>query len=598
MPHDSTLIPTLVIGLVFAFIGGFAVSKLRLPPLVGYLLAGVAVGPFTPGFVADQQLASELAEIGVILLMFGVGLHFSLKELLAVRRIAIPGAVGQIAVATALGAGIAHLWGWSLGAGLVFGLSLSVASTVVLLRALEQRGLLDSANGRIAIGWLIVEDLAMVLALVLLPALAGAPAAGHASPDLLPLLGWTLAKVGGFLLLVMVVGARVVPWLLAQVARTGSRELFTLAVLAVALGIAFGSAKLFGVSFALGAFFAGVVLSESDFSHRAAADSLPLQDAFAVLFFVSVGMLFDPSILVREPLAVLAVLAVIVVGKSLAACGIVLALGHPLSTALTVSASLAQIGEFSFILASLGVGLGLLPPNGRDLVLAGALLSITLNPLVFAAIGRLRGLTRRLQASSPVAADEFLPRELDTAPAQTRERVIVVGHGRVGRVVVQGLRAHGVPVVVIDHDLRRVEALRAAGVPAMHGNAAVAGLLDSAGAAQARLIVIATPAGYQSEQVIRLARALNPGVDIAVRCHSDAEVHALSRHGIGVALMAERELAFGLAHYALRSAGVSAAASESALDRLRRDVANDDTAPHEPNRRAPELRRDSADDVD
>ena len=393
MPHETSLIATIVMGLVLAFAGGFVASKLRLPPLVGYLLAGVAMGPFTPGFVGDEAVASQLAEIGVILLMFGVGLHFSINDLMAVRRIAIPGAIGQIAVATALATGVARLWGWPLGAGLVFGLALSVASTVVLLRALEERRMLDSVNGRIAVGWLIVEDLVTVLALVLLPALAGAlggeqPAAGGevAGGSLGATLGLTLGKVALFLGLMLVVGKRVVPWLLQQVARTGSRELFTLSVLATALGIAYGSAELFGVSFALGAFFAGVVLSETDFSHQAAADSLPLQDAFAVLFFVSVGMLFDPSILWRHPLGVLSVLAVILVGKSLAAFAIVLAFGYPVARALTISASLAQIGEFSFILAGLGTSLGLLPAEGQDLILAGALLSIALNPLVFRAV--------------------------------------------------------------------------------------------------------------------------------------------------------------------------------------------------------------------
>src|SRR3954466_11529564 len=392
MAHETSLIATIVVSLVLAFVGGFVASKLKLPPLVGYLLAGVAVGPFTPGFVADERLAGQLAEIGVILLMFGVGLHFSIKDLLAVRGIAVPGALGRITVVTVLVAGAAHLWGWSFGAGLVFGLALSVASTVVLLRALEERNTLDSINGRIAVGWLIVEDLAMVLALVLLPALAGVLSddsgnpAGHVGGASLGLtLALTLGKVALFLALVLIVGRRVVPWVLEHVARIGSRELFTLSVLATALGIAFGSAELFGVSFALGAFCAGVILSESDFSHQAAADSLPLQDAFAVLFFVSVGMLFDPSILVREPLAVLTVLLVILVAKSLAAFAIVLASRQPVGAGLLIAASLAQIGEFSFILAGLGVGLNLLPQDGLDLILAGALLSITLNPLVFVA---------------------------------------------------------------------------------------------------------------------------------------------------------------------------------------------------------------------
>ncbi len=396
MPHDTSLIATIAAAFVLAFAFGFLALRLKLPPLVGYLVAGVVMGPFTPGFVGDSGLAGQLAEIGVILLMFGVGLHFSVRDLMAVRGIALPGAIGQIVTATAIGMLIAHYWGWGLGAGLVFGLSLSVASTVVLLRALEQRNALQSPEGRIAVGWLIVEDLAMVLALVLLPVFAdslngssGGLAGSMAPQGMLLAIGLTLGKVALFVGLALLVGSRVAPWLLAHVARTGSRELFTLAVLATALGIAYGSAALFGVSFALGAFFAGVILSESELSHKAAADSLPLQDAFAVLFFVSVGMLFDPSILVREPLAVLSVVAVIVFGKSVAAFLIVIAFGYPVRTALTVSASLAQIGEFSFILAGLGITLGLLPEEGRDLILAGALLSITLNPLTFAGIAPL-----------------------------------------------------------------------------------------------------------------------------------------------------------------------------------------------------------------
>ena len=566
MPHETTLITTIVAGLVLAFGGGFVASKLKLPPLVGYLLAGVAVGPFTPGFVADQELAMQLAEIGVILLMFGVGLHFSIKDLLAVRRIAIPGAVGQIAFATALGAGMAYLWGWSFGAGLVFGLALSVASTVVLLRALEERSSLDSDNGRIAVGWLIVEDLAMVLTLVLLPEFAGAlggtpqGGAGQLGGDnFLLTLALTFGKLALFLGLMLIVGTRSIPWLLEQVARTGSRELFTLSVLATALGIAFGSAELFGVSFALGAFFAGVVLSESDFSHQAAADSLPLQDAFAVLFFVSVGMLFDPSILVREPLAVLAVVVVIVVGKSLAAFGIVLAFGYPASTALTVSASLAQIGEFSFILAGLGVALGLLPPEGRDLILAGALLSITLNPLVFLGFDWLADWLQRhpsLLGRIERRGDETL----STLPDETAgpsDHAVIVGYGRVGSTVGKALKSQGLPVVVIERDRRRVEALRARGVPAVYGDAATPGVLGAAGADQARLIVIATPEGYQTRRIIERVRILNPRIDIAVRTHNESEVAYLERQGVGVAIMGERELAFGLIDYALRSLGTS-----------------------------------------
>jgi CPA2 family monovalent cation:H+ antiporter-2 len=391
MPHDVSLISTIAVGLTFAFAGGFLASRVGLPPLVGYLLAGIAVGPFTPGFVADGKLAPQIAEIGVVLLMFGVGMHFSVGDLWAVRRIAIPGAIGQIAVATALGAGISRLWGWELDDGLMFGLALSVASTVVLLRALEDRGLVSTADGRIAIGWLVVEDLVMVLALVLLPAVAGSvgPPAGHpAAHGVAWAVGMTLAKVFAFVGLMLVVGKRVFPWLLKRVEQTGSRELFTLAVIALSLGVAFGSAELFGVSLALGAFFAGMVVHESDLSHRAAQELLPLQDAFGALFFVAVGMLFDPAVLVREPLRVLAVVLIIVVGKSVAAFGIVLLLRGSMHTALTVSAALAQIGEFSFILAALGVGLGLLAPETQSLIVAGALISITINPIVFRALAR------------------------------------------------------------------------------------------------------------------------------------------------------------------------------------------------------------------
>ena len=389
MHQEATLIATVAVSFVFAAVLGYVADRLRLPPLVGYLMAGILMGPFTPGFIADTGLASQLAEMGVILLMFGVGLHFSAGDLLAVKGIAIPGAVLQIAIATLLGVALCSFWGWGLGAGIVFGLSLSVASTVVLLKALEERNLVNSASGRVAIGWLIVEDLAMVLALVLLPAL-GELLGGHASDALahgaglpLPLtIGLTLLKVAAFAVMAVVLGPKVVPWLLTLVARTGSRELFTLTVLAIALGIAFGSAAIFGVSFALGAFFAGVVMSESNLSHRAAADSLPLQNAFSVLFFVSVGMLFNPAILLKEPLAVFSALLLIIVGKAIISFGVVVLLRYPVGMGLTVAGGLAQIGEFSFILAGLGVSLGLMPQEGQDLILAAAILSITLNPLV------------------------------------------------------------------------------------------------------------------------------------------------------------------------------------------------------------------------
>ncbi|NEI71840.1 cyclic nucleotide-binding domain-containing protein [Rhizobium lusitanum] len=432
MPHDVALIALIAAGFVFAAVFGYLADRLHLPPLVGYLVAGVIIGSSTPGFVADVSLASQLAEIGVILLMFGVGLHFSAADLLAVRGVAIPGAIGQIAIATVLGVGLTSLWGWSVGAGVVFGLSLAVASTVVLLKALEERNLVSSTNGRVAVGWLIVEDLAMVLALVLLPAFAGVlgghgDAGDHAASGSIWLtIGMTLVKVAAFAAVAIFIGPRVVPWLLTSVARTGSRELFTLSVLAIALGIAFGAAEIFGVSFALGAFFAGLVMSESHLSHRAAADSLPLQNAFSVLFFVSVGMLFDPSVLIREPLMIIGVLALIMLGKSLIAFCVVLLLRYPASIGFAVAAGLAQIGEFSFILAGLGVSLGLLTREGQDLILAGAILSITLNPLAFFATEKLEkwAFSRWpfLANKYGMAKQESLRRQLTTINKQREER--------------------------------------------------------------------------------------------------------------------------------------------------------------------------------
>jgi CPA2 family monovalent cation:H+ antiporter-2 len=568
LPHDTTLIATIAAAFVLAFALGFLAVRMRLPPVVGYLLAGVVIGPFTPGFVGDIGLAGQLAEIGVILLMFGVGLHFSIADLMAVRRIAVPGAIVQILTATAIGAVIAQTWRWSLVASLTFGLALSVASTVVLLKALEQERRLDSPDGRIAVGWLIVEDLAMVLALVLLPAVAasvGGDAAGvegatREDRNVLFVVGLTFAKVLLFVVLALVVGKRVVPWLLTQVGHTGSRELFTLAVLATALGIAFGSAKLFGVSFALGAFFAGVILSESELSQRAAADSLPLQDAFAVLFFVSVGMLFDPSILLREPLAVLAVILVIVIGKSLAAFLIVLAFRHPLGTALVVSVSLAQIGEFSFILVGLGITLGLLPAESRDLILAGALLSIALNPFLFAGIPatvRWFGARPRLLAALERPAS---PAAREPAPAgnPVAEHAIVVGHGRVGSSITTVLEREELPFVVVESDRPRFEALRARGRSAVLGDATSPEVLREAGIERARMLVVAMPDSFQARRVLELAQAANPGIHLVVRTHSEEEETYLRARHPGQVVMGERELARAMLFHALRQFGVPA----------------------------------------
>ena len=555
MPHNLSLITTIAAALGLALVLGFTAIKLRLPALVGYLAAGIALGPATPGFVADIDLAGQLAEIGVMLLMFGVGLHFSFADLMAVRRIAVPGAVVQMLVATALGAGVAQLWGWDLGASIVFGLALSVASTVVLLKALESQGVLDSMNGRIAVGWLVVEDLAMVLVLVLLPALAGfladgGPGSGGAdappASDIWWGLGRTLLAVAAFIVLMLVVGRRLFPWLLWQVARTGSRELFTLCVVAAAVGIAYGSAALFGVSFALGAFFAGMVLRESEFSHRAAHESLPLQDAFSVLFFVSVGMLFDPWVLVDQPLQVLAVVGIIVVGKSLAAALLVLLFRYPLNTALTVSASLAQIGEFSFILAALGVSLKLLPVEGQNLIVAGALISMALNPLVFSLIGpaqrwiRTRSaLARRLEARDDPLAE--LPQA--TEARFLARQVVLVGHGRVGRSITHALAAQGLPYVVAEQNRERVEALRAAGVAAVFGDAIDPAVLIQAHVAEARMLVIAIPDAVAVRSMMATARSLNPGIHIIVRAPNEEEARLLLLDGADEALVGEVELA-------------------------------------------------------
>ena len=551
MPHDTPLIALLAMGLVLAFVLGTLAHRLKLSPIVGYLLAGILVGPFTPGFVADPSLAMELSEIGVILLMFGVGLHFSVEDLLEVKAIAIPGAIVQIATATVLGWGLAWFMGWPTLHGLVFGLALSVASTVVLLRAMEDRRLLETRRGKIAVGWLIVEDLVMVAALVLLPALADAMGAGDGdragTGSILGSLGWTFLKVSAFVAVMMVVGKRAIPWVLEKVAGFGSRELFTLSVLAIALGVAFGSAKLFGVSFALGAFFAGMLLN-GDLSHKAASDSLPLRDAFAVLFFVSVGMLFDPMIMVEQPIPVVATFLIIVVGKSAAAYLIVRAFKHPSDTALTISASLAQIGEFSFILAALGVSLGILPEEGRDLVLAGSLLSIIANPLIFGWLDVWQA--RRSQAAADAAPKPRKPRWVGP-PMPEGEHAILIGFGRVGSEIAKLLRERAVPLVVIDDDADLVEKARDDGYPAIRGNAANTRVLDEAAPENASLVILAIPQPLEAGEVVARLRAIRPDMTILARAHSDGEVRHLLEHGADGAVLAEKELAHSMAEMAL-----------------------------------------------
>ena len=542
MPHQTSLIVMLVGGFVLAFIFGLLAQRLRLSPLVGYLVAGVVAGPFTPGFVGDPELAPQLAEIGVILLMFGVGLHFSLRDLMAVKNIAIPGAIAQIAVATLLGWGLAALMDWPTVHGIIFGFSLATASTVVLLRAMEERRLLDTRRGQIAVGWLIVEDLACVLALVLIPSLAGLAGGdgGTGGGSLWTALAWTFGKVAAFVAFMLIVGRRVIPWILERVAGTGSRELFTLGVLAIALGIAFGSAALFGVSFALGAFFAGMLLNESEFSHQAAQDSLPMRDAFAVLFFVSVGMLFDPAILIEHPLQVLATTLIIVFGKSIAAFAIVRAFGHPTSTALTISTSLAQIGEFAFIIAGLGLSLEILPRDGHDLVLAGALISIMLNPLLFVVLDR-------WQARSDERDRLNAPPEPDVVPMDIGGHAIVVGYGRVGSQLARLLHDRGVPLVVIDDDADLVGQARAQGLPAIRGNAANRRVMQEAAPERARMAVFAIPQALEAGETIARLKELNPAITVLARAHSDGQVRHLLEHGADGAVMAERELAHSLA---------------------------------------------------
>ncbi|MCC6827177.1 MAG: Kef family K(+) transporter [Novosphingobium sp.] len=544
MPHHTPLIGTIVAGLVMAFFMGALAHRLRMPPIVGYLLAGVIVGPSTPGFVADSKLAAELAEIGVILLMFGVGLHFSLKDLLSVRRIALPGAIVQIAVATAMGAGLGLAMGWTVMASVIFGLALSVASTVVLLRALQSRDLVQTEKGRIAVGWLIVEDLAMVLALVLLPAVVALQngTGGQGIEGLLRSGGLVLVKVTGFVAVMLVIGRRVIPWALHWVAHTGSRELFRLAVLAIALGVAFGAAVVFDVSFALGAFFAGMILGETQLSRRAAEETLPLRDAFAVLFFVSVGMLFDPAVVVEQPLPLLATVAIILVGKSIAAFALVRVFGYGNRTALTVSASLAQIGEFSFILAGLGVALGALPQTAQDLILAGAIISILLNPILFSLLVK----RNRADDGQRARADST------GSGAGAPKRTVLVGYGRVGRLIAASLQERGEDLIVIEDQRDIAEACHQAGLELVVGDATARDVLEQAGIEAATTLLIAIPEGVEAGAIAARARAMNPALCIIARAHSDEEVADLKRRGADAVVMAEKETADRMTEICIR----------------------------------------------
>ena len=559
MPHDVDLIILLAVGFGMALIFGYIAARLRLPPLIGYLIAGIIISPNTPGIVGDIHLANQLAELGVMFLMFGVGMHFSLNDLLQVRRIALPGAILQIAVATLLGIGVSMYWGWSFGSALIFGLSLSCASTVVLLKALGDRGLLDSVNGKIAVGWLLVEDLVMVLALVLLPATA-VLIGGHALPgtdtsqSIWLTIGITLLKVTGFIAFMLIIGKRLVPMIMQFVARLGSRELFTLTVVAAAVSIAYGSYAVFGVSMALGAFFAGMVVKESDFSHRAEEETLPLREIFSILFFVSVGMLFDPSILIEEPLRILAVIAIIMVGKTLAAIALVLFFRYPINTALTVGASLAQIGEFSFILATLGLSLGLLTPDAQNLILAGALFSITLNSFVFSAIEPVQRwirershLARLLERSADPLA--MLPDEVDQA--YLRDQVVIIGYGGVGRRISENLIQQNIKVVIAEENREIVEKLRSQGIAAVSGEATEPNVLIQAHIQHARLLVISPMDILDIHRIVDISKQLNPEIQVLICAESKEEAAVIRQENLGEVFYAKEEMAKNMSHHIL-----------------------------------------------
>jgi len=559
MPHDVDLIILLAVGFGMALIFGYIAARLRLPPLIGYLIAGIIISPNTPGIVGDIHLANQLAELGVMFLMFGVGMHFSLNDLLQVRRIALPGAILQIAVATLLGIGVSMYWGWSFGSALIFGLSLSCASTVVLLKALGDRGLLDSVNGKIAVGWLLVEDLVMVLALVLLPATA-VLLGGHALPgtdtsqSIWLTIGITLLKVTGFIAFMLIIGKRLVPMIMQFVARLGSRELFTLTVVAAAVSIAYGSYAVFGVSMALGAFFAGMVVKESDISHRAEEETLPLREIFSILFFVSVGMLFDPSILIEEPLRILAVIAIIMVGKTLAAIALVLFFRYPINTALTVGASLAQIGEFSFILATLGLSLGLLTPDAQNLILAGALFSITLNSFVFSAIEPVQRwirershLARLLERSADPLA--MLPDEVDQA--YLRDQVVIIGYGGVGRRISENLIQQNIKVVIAEENREIVEKLRSQGIAAVSGEATEPNVLIQAHIQHARLLVISPMDILDIHRIVDISKQLNPEIQVLICAESKEEAAVIREENLGEVFYAKEEMAKNMSHHIL-----------------------------------------------
>jgi monovalent cation:H+ antiporter-2, CPA2 family len=560
MPHDLDLIFTLTGGLLAALVLGYITQRLKLSPIVGYLLAGVAVGPYTPGFVADGAIAEQLAELGVILLLFGVGLHFHVKDLLAVRRVALPGAIVQIAVATALGVAVTRAAGWSVFAGTVFGLAIAVASTVVLLRVLADHDALHTPAGHVAVGWLLVEDVFTVLVLVILPILVGVGSSSGFS-DLAFSIAIATLKLAALVAFTFVVGNRLIPKLLAYVARTRSRELFTLTVLVLALGIAVGSAKLFGASMALGAFLAGLVVGQSEFSTRAASEALPMRDAFAVLFFVAMGMLFDPSRLMEHAGLTAATLAIILFGKPLAALIVVLLLRYPVRTGVSVAVALAQIGEFSFILAALGRQLGVLPEHAMQALVAASIVSITLNPLLFKLVEPASNwLSRHLSR-----ADEALPKSAERR--HPSHRAIVIGYGPVGRIVVTLLRENGLEPTVVELNHETVNGLRTAGVSAVYGDASQLEVLEKAGIRASGTLVFTAPGSPIG--VIRAARELNPEIRILARTAYLTEARSLREAGAHSVVAAEAEVALGMTVRVLEELGATADQLDRARDRVR-----------------------------
>jgi CPA2 family monovalent cation:H+ antiporter-2 len=544
MTQQMPLIATLAAGFVLAFLLGALAHGLKVSPIIGYLAAGIVVGPYTPGFVADIGLVKQLAEMGVILLMFGVGLHFSVSDMATVSHISLPGAAAQMTIITGLGWCLAYLMGWPPVGGLVFGFTLSVASTVVLLRALEEHKLLQTRRGQIAIGWLIVQDIAMIVALVLLPMLAELlrvsgetyAAGGH----MLVTFGMTLAKIGAFAAVMLIIGRKIIPWVLERIAMTGSRELFTLALLAIALGIAVAAAELAGASLALGAFFAGMVLAGSELSQNAAERSLPLRDAFAVLFFVSVGMLFNPLILLENPLSLLAIVLIIVVGNALAAFGIMRLFGYSGAVAALIGVSLAQIGEFSFLLGGLALSLDILPKEAYDLLLGGAIVSIMINPVMFRLSERVE---ERLIGDGGDAGEAVEDAPQTPGAFDLRNHIIIVGYGRVGRHLSGFLVAARSPFVVIEPQKDRIDLMKRHQVRALYGQAAEADVLRAAGIARARALLVAIPNAYDAVLVVNAARKLSPKLRIIARAQFEAEAEYLRANGVQTSLLAERELA-------------------------------------------------------